>query len=468
MKSKFVVIGLGKSGIGAARLLKQLGNEVIIIEKEKNQNIEITANKIKNEGIKVELGIGLEMNILKNKIGSINEIESLIISPGIPWEHETLTKLRQNGVNIKSEMSLAWELLKDIPWIGITGTNGKTTITHLINHILTDNNFFAPMGGNIGYSATSIALDIITKKIRKPDFIVMEISSYQIEAGENIFPRIGICSNITPDHLERHKTFEKYRRIKLDLLKRSTSKILNGDDIEIRKESRIYKDCIWVGSKKYYHERNCNNFWVNERGILMEKNEEIFNTSMLKISGSHNIENVLLATAAAREIGISAEDISKSLITFKGIPHRLESIFISEKLNIINDSKATNFEAARIGLKAISGPSIIIIGGRIKKGNPSSWLSQLKKSSKAIIIFGESSSILYNLIKKSGFEGKSICCKDLNDAFLKSIDLSKKINIKNIILSPACSSFDQYKDFEERGNHFKTLTAQLDCIKSTL
>jgi len=456
LKSKIFVIGLGKSGIGAARLSKNNGDNVTIIEEAKSNKYKILKESLLHEGIYVELGQELNERTFEPWITQ-GRIKSIIISPGIPWDHPTLTKLRKSGIDIQGEINMAWQAIKEIPWIGITGTNGKTTVTYLLNHILESNSYVAPMGGNMGIPASQLALALRKKEGERPDIFIMEISSYQIESSPEINPFIGIWTNFTPDHLERHKTIEKYKSIKKSLIERSGVQILNADDPEILNIRESFNNPIWVSSKDSSHKNNIAKYWINNKGFLIEGSEELFETSILRIPGEHNIQNLLLATAAARYLGISAKGIKKSLRNFDGVPHRLEEIGEVNDIRIINDSKATNFEAATSGLKAIKGTTILLAGGQLKHGNPSSWIREVNQKVYAVILFGAGAKELKIMLKQSDFPGELICYENLEEATNSALQIAKIHKIKSIILSPACSSFDQYENFEDRGDHFKKL-----------
>ncbi len=453
MKAKVIVIGLGRSGIGAAKLLNYEGYKTMIFEEKKNGTYQDLAKKIINEGIEVKLGKSLEISSFEEFIPNISEI---IISPSIPWDHPTLEILRSKEIRIESEVNFAWKRINHIPWFGITGTNGKTTVTYLLNHILNNNGLVAPMGGNMGLSATSIVLDIKQGRIKNPDYLIMELSSYQIESSPDINPYIGIWTSFTPDHLERHKSIENYRSIKKSLLDRSNIRIFNGDDVELNKNRSYLGEGIWISCRN----NSNNNYWINDMGYIVEEGMELFNSSIIKIPGEHNIQNTLMATAAARKVGLSSDQIKSSIISFKGVPHRLEKILEKDELTIINDSKATNYDAAITGLRAIQSPSIVIAGGRLKKGDPKNWVQQIKKSAIAIILIGESAFELKGHLKRSNYKGTLLTCEKLEEAIHFALDIEKQYKPKSIILSPAASSFDQYKNFEERGDRFREIIVQ--------
>ena len=218
------------------------------------------------------------------------------------------------------EANIGWHNLKDINWVGITGTNGKTTVTHLLSHILSHNKLEAPPAGNIGTPFCKYAHDHNSNK--KLDWIIAELSSYQIEIACEIKPTIGIWTTFTPDHLDRHKTLENYFKIKNHLLKSSKIRIYNYDDYYLKSSSKKLSRGIWV-SLDYKNKtiKDCD-YWLDEKGYIVEKGIALFHSDALKLKGQHNILNLLLATAAARKIGLTGKKIKNSLKTYKQLPHR--------------------------------------------------------------------------------------------------------------------------------------------------
>ena len=439
--------------MAVAKLLEEEGHKAVILEKKNNSESYSLANKLNKGNITIQLGKSLE---IKNFEPWLDKISSVIISPGIDWHHPTLNILRDKGIAVESEISFAWKRLKHIPWIGITGTNGKTTVTYLINHILKTNGISAPMCGNMGYPVSSIALDLKSQAKKTPDYLIVELSSYQIEASIEVNPQIGIWTNISPDHLERHKSFDKYKAIKKSLLDKSKVKILNSNNKEINNIRSDFKDGIWISSQNSLE----SDYWINSAGMIIESGEELFDSSLLKMPGEHNLQNLLLSIAAARCIGLSSKQIQQSINTFKGVPHRLEKINNLNDLIIINDSKATNYNAAITGLKAIPKPSIVLAGGQLKKGDPSQWVDQIKRSALGVVLFGSGAQVLEKNLKEADFKGYLLTCDNLQEATQAGLKLAKEMKVKSLTLSPASASFDQYKDFEERGNHFRRIILQ--------
>ena len=455
MQAITIVIGLGRSGIGAARLLKSEGNYVTIFEKEEGEEVIALAKELRNEGIEVKLSQSLEIS---NFESYLERLSLVVISPGIPWNHPTINKLRAKGIIIKSEIALAWERLKQFKWIGITGTNGKTTVTYLLHHVLKENNLEVEMGGNMGRPATEIAISLKNENTISPKWLIMELSSYQLESEANISPYIGIWTNLTPDHLERHGSLERYANIKKTLLNNSQIAIYNADDKYLISIKDSLKKGVWISSIYETKTPNPPNYWVNTEGIIMENSIELFNSKLFQLKGKHNLNNLLLVVAASRALGIDGESIGESISSFKGVDHRLEKIGCLNGSEVFNDSKATNFDASVTGIDSIPYPCIVIAGGLAKEGDPSLWISTLKRKACAIILFGASRKELYELITSNGVTSKLISVKGLEEAVDQSVQISQRIKAKSIILSPACASFDQYKNFEYRGDHFKELT----------
>tara|TARA_Y100001968_G_scaffold332395_1_gene390410 strand:+ start:554 stop:1963 length:1410 start_codon:yes stop_codon:yes gene_type:complete len=455
-----IVLGLGTSGINAAKLLLSEGKKVLVLENNLSEELLSISKKLKSEGIQVVL-IGEPLNI-NNFTPWIEKISTITVSPGIDWEHKTLNQLRRKDIKIQGEIELAWKRLKHIPSIGITGTNGKTTVTTMLNHVLKFNNFNTDMGGNIGKSLSKIALEDKNNSYQKYDWLVLELSSYQIEGSQTIKPNIGIWTTFTPDHLERHNDLETYFKIKRSLLEKSNIRIYNSDDKYLSNKIKELPQGIWVGTNEQSTYQNHPKFWINQKGFIMEDKKKLFHTSLLKIPGKHNLQNLLLVTAAAREIGLDHKSIARSIDSFKTIPHRLEYLGKIGNLSFYNDSKATNFDSSITGLKSVPPPIILLAGGKLKEGDCKDWIEQIKKSTNGLVLFGASASQLKKTILRSSYNGEIIVRQGLEDATKVSMEIARKTNSKSILLSPACASFDQYKNFEERGNHFKELLKSYD------
>ena len=446
-----LVIGLGKSGYWAAKFLNSKKERVFVLEENKNDQLEIYKKELENIGIKVFLNMPFDFDKLSPLI---NNIKCVILSPAIQIENKTVIKLQKAGIKVFGEINIGWNSLKDLNWVGITGTNGKTTVTHLLSHILCQNNLKAPPAGNIGTPFCKYAYD--QNNNRNIDWIIAEISSFQIEIANKIKPKIGIWTTFTPDHLDRHKSLENYFNIKNNLLKESEIRIYNFDDKYLKTHTDNLAKGIWVSTeyKKDKTEKFCD-YWIDENGDVKEKGEILFKSNIFKLRGKHNMQNLLLATAAARIIGLRGENIENALKNFQQLPHRLETIFKSQDFEVINDSKATNFDSSIAGIKSIEERQILIAGGRIKNGDSDLWSKTVLEKCEGIFLYGESAQILKEILQKKGFKENIFMHKELRDLIPKSLDFLKESESKVLLFSPSCSSYDQFSNYEERGNSFK-------------
>ncbi|WP_341525369.1 UDP-N-acetylmuramoyl-L-alanine--D-glutamate ligase [Nostoc sp. UHCC 0302] len=479
--SKAHVIGLGKSGVAAARLLRQEGWEVELsdsasAESIASRNTSATLlqqqQELAAEQITVKLGYSLDLN-------GANLPQLIVVSPGVPWDVPVLVKARELGIETIGEMELAWRHLQSLPWVGITGTNGKTTTTALIAAIFQAAGLNAPACGNIGYAACEVALslkrggegesggegEITFLSSSSPsslDWVIAEISSYQIESSTSIAPRIGVWTTFTPDHLSRHKTLENYYNIKAKLLRQSELQVFNGDDTHLSKvELSNWADAYWtsvkgkdflIGEKGFYIQDG----WVIEKLNATSAPTPIVEVSALRMVGEHNQQNLLMAVAAARLAKIEPNAIVRAIAEFPGVAHRLEHICTWESIDFINDSKATNYDAAEVGLASVKSPAILIAGGEPKAGNDTAWLDKIKTKAAAVLLIGNAASTFAQRLQEVGYSNYQIV-ETMEKAVPKAAELAKQYQASVVLLSPACASFDQYANFEVRGDHFRQL-----------
>ena len=458
-----IVIGLGKSGIAAARLLQHHGWQVTVSDRGDGDALQPIKQTLEQEGIAVQLGQDLTPN---------PSIARIIVSPGVPWDSPTLVHARALGIEVMGEMELAWQALRTVPWIGVTGTNGKTTVTSLIEAIFTAAGCWAPACGNIGRAACEIALEGITAA-RSPDWIIAEISSYQIEASETLAPKIGLWTTFTPDHLNRHITLDRYYWIKAQLLLRSQQQILNGDDANLQQHMADWPDAAWTATGQIKanqtEERGKDDpkpdrpeamppepFAYIEADWVWARGTKILPVDAISMPGHHNLQNVLMAVAAAHLAGIAPEAIAKGIKTFPGVPHRLEQVIHWQDITFINDSKATNYDAAEVGLRSVAGPVILIAGGDPKVGKDGPWLAQIQSKVAVVLLIGDAAPAFAERLDQIGYHShKSVATLDV--AVPLAAKLAQTLNAKTVLLSPACASFDQYRSFEHRGDHFRQL-----------
>ena len=476
------VIGLGRSGIAAARLLQQEGWDVTVSDRNTSESLQQQQQALAAEGILVKLGHSLTLR-------DSDLPQLIVVSPGVPWDIPVLVEARTKGIDMIGEMELAWRHLHSCPWVGITGTNGKTTTTSLIAAIFQAAGFNAPACGNIGYAACELALKSGVRSedpaIQNPgrylrseetsdprapkskiqnslDWVIAEISSYQIESSHDLAPKIGVWTTFTPDHLSRHKTLENYYTIKAQLLGRSQLQVFNGDDPYLRQMGlNHWPEAYWtsVNGKDNLVGDRSKGFYI-EDGWVVFQDEPIVAASSLRMVGAHNQQNLLMAVAAARLAGIEKEAIQEAIANFPGVPHRLEHIITWQGIDFINDSKATNYDAAQVGLASVASPAILIAGGEAKAGDDTAWIETIQAKAAAVLLIGDAAPAFAERLQQSGYEQYEIV-ETMAKAVPRAAELAQQYDARVVLLSPACASFDQYQSFEHRGDDFRQLCQEL-------
>ncbi|MGB7440177.1 MAG: UDP-N-acetylmuramoyl-L-alanine--D-glutamate ligase [Coleofasciculaceae cyanobacterium] len=445
------IIGLGRSGIAAARLLKQSGWQVMVSDRNISEVLQKQQQTLAAEGITVKLGDYPTLD-------SPDLPELIVVSPGVPWDIPILQEARSKGIDTIGELELAWRYLNSSPWVGITGTNGKTTTTALIAAIFQTAGFQAPACGNIGHAACELALG---RKEEKRDWVIAEISSYQIESSQELAPQIGVWTTFTPDHLERHKSLENYYTIKASLLQRSKLQVFNGDDPYLRQlGKKHWPDAYWTSVRGAGGEADFQPWVYLENGWVIVNSQKILPVASLRMVGEHNYQNLLMAVAVAQLAEIEPEAIAQAIADFPGVPHRLEQVISWQSINFINDSKATNYDAAQVGLAAVDSPAILIAGGQGKAGDDTTWLKTIQAKAAAVLLIGEAAPSFAQRLEQVGYGSYEIV-EILEKAVPRALQLAQKYHAQVVLLSPACASFDQYQSFEHRGEHFRQLCLEL-------
>ena len=424
-----LILGFGKSGISASKILeKKLKNNIYVFDEK----------PIKTKYKKISI---------KNIDKEIKKIDFAIKSPGINDDHFVIKKLKEKNIPIYSEVELALSFIRSKNIIMITGTNGKSTTTYLsyliINEYLKKNGKKAVLCGNIGTPVSSVV-----DKVRENDWVVIEISSYQIQDSTFLKPKIAIILNITPDHIEHHGSFENYIKAKFKIfsnMDKNDTLIINNDDKILKKvkaNAKILKFSLKQKSDSYYK---------NQKIIVQKERQKLIFTPA-KIPGMHNIENQMASILASLCVGVDFKTIQDVLNKFRGLEHRIEFVREINGVIYINDSKATNVDSTLTALKALGRRKNIylILGGKHKNSPYTPLIPLIKKYVKKILAVGEATPIIFNDLK--GYV-EIIDAGNIKKAIEIAKNQAKKGDI--VLLSPACASFDQFKNFEERGKKFK-------------
>ncbi|MBP7214878.1 MAG: UDP-N-acetylmuramoyl-L-alanine--D-glutamate ligase [Candidatus Kapabacteria bacterium] len=438
-----LIIGASMSGHSAAILAKKLGYSVFVSELDKTEKFSDAIKEFNQYNISYEMG--------KNSIKNLDSCNIVITSPGVPRDAPILIEATNRGIPIISEIEFAYQHCNN-PIIAITGTNGKTTTTALIEYILNRSGVPAVAAGNIGKP-----LSEVVSNLEPGTVVVLEISSYQLDRIEFFHPNIAIITNITPDHLKYHKTMEDYIATKWKIASNQIPEdllILNFDDEYLSKGNPNVRSRI-----EYFSVRNSNcKAFVRDGKIIIRqhKEEELMNISELAIPGVHNVYNSLAAIIAANAIGISNTSLKQALMTFQGVNHRLEFVRILNGIKFINDSKATNVNSTIYALDTYSEPIVWIAGGRGDNNDYSKLDDLVFQKVKKIICIGEEAEAIYkhfNSIKPA------IICQTFPEAIWEAYESAEPGDI--VLFSPACKSFDMFNNFEHRGDVFKEIVNKL-------
>lgn len=439
-----IVFGAGISGIGAVKTLIENNAKVTLYDE----------NKI---NLEKEEEAYFQQNNVTLKVGKItpdflDDFDLLILSPGISIHNDLIQSALNKNIEVIGEVELAARLCKG-QIIAITGTNGKTTTTSLLAEMLKTLPSKACVGGNIGQSLSYTA----TKLANMEDVLLAEISSFQLESIAMFRPHIAAILNITPDHLDRHGSFAEYVKTKAKVSINQTTDdylILNYHDDNLQKIAQETKARICFFSSKEVLAKGA--FVDNGQLVIVwnGKRYEICPVSEMKIFGQHNVENALAACACAFFAGVSVEYMKKVLQTFAGVEHRIEFVKKINGVSYYNDSKATNPESSVKALEAFAGDVILIAGGYDKNTDLSEFMNLAKEKTDQLILLGNAKERFLVEAEKAGVANITVV-----DSFEKAIDLAHSLaNEPQVVLfSPACSSYDMFNNFEERGRYFKEL-----------
>ncbi|WP_075981018.1 UDP-N-acetylmuramoyl-L-alanine--D-glutamate ligase [Bacillus massilinigeriensis] len=432
---KVLVLGLAKSGVGAASLLHKLG-AFVTVNDQKPLSENSAAQGLLEQGIKVICG--------EHPVELLEDgFELVVKNPGIPYHNPMIVEALRRDIPVITEVELAYQV-SEAPFIGITGTNGKTTTTTLIYEMLHTGKKKPLIAGNIGTVASDVA-----QRAHEDNNIVIELSSFQLMGIDEFRPKIAIITNLYDAHLDYHGSREEYEKAKARITKNQKEQdylIVNAEQEEVMDIARASKAQIIPFSTK----RVLENGVYMENGWICLQGERIMETKDVVLPGAHNLENILCSVAAAKISGVDNDSIYKVLTTFKGVKHRLQFIEEIEGRRFYNDSKATNILATTNAIKAFDEPIILLAGG-LDRGNEFDELLPLFKKVKAIITFGQTAEKLERVAREAGIK-KIQRVDNVEKAVPVAFELSNPRDV--ILLSPACASWDQYKTFEVRGDIF--------------
>lgn len=436
---RVLVIGLGRTGVATARFCAGEGGEVVIVDEKQGKELGDALTAISD--IPVELKLGSRDDEI------VSTVDLVVPSPGVPPFHYLLKAARKRRVPVISEVELAYRFLTT-PIIAITGTNGKTTTTQLIGEMLTTWGKKVFVGGNIGNPLIGVA-----GKDEDFDYLVVELSSFQLQWIDRFRSAVAVLLNVGPDHLDYHGTYDEYRRAKERIFENQTDRdlaILNADDAVVASLGRkIESDVTWFSSSSMVEKGMFKDGNVLRYRNHEEDEEEYFINTMC-LRGNHNYENIMAAILAVRWCGCPSPAIRQTLETFSGLAHRMEFVGEARGVAFYNDSKGTNVDAVIRALDACSMPVILLLGGRNKGGDFTRLLEPIKKKAKTVIFFGEARTELQTTIGKTV---KTSMTETLKEAI--DIAWSNAQSGDVVLLSPGCASFDEFKDYEERGNYFR-------------
>ncbi len=439
---KVLVLGLGRSGISAAEYLAKRHAKVMLSESgEANETRLAQAEKLKAQGIEVEFG--------GHSDAACDFGNLVVVSPGISPSSDIIRKLEAKGKDIICDVELAARDT-EIKFIGITGTNGKSTTTALVSHILNNAGLKAPSCGNFG-------VPILDELEKQPDFLVTELSSYQLHYCKTLAPHVAVWTNLTPDHIEWHGNLQNYTEAKQKLFANQQANsyaVLNADDPivnEFKPPSQIFGFSVATTMDASVQCAFMKHGFLNYR--INGKTKTLCHAEDMKIIGKHNLENALAAVSVAAVLDIPAEKIIEGLKSFPGLEHRLEYVDTIDGVKYYNDSKGTNTNSTIKALEAFGAQKVILIAGGKDKHTPLDELVQcIQQHASDVILLGEAKERFSRALSEAGFKNVQIA-QSMEDA----VDIASGMSKGPVVLSPACASFDMFKDFEDRGRVFKNL-----------
>ena len=443
---RVLVIGLGRTGVATAGFLLEKGAKVLVADEKPIGDLEDAIDSL-DRGREVEVGIG------QDDVDVLSRTDLIVPSPGVPPFNPLVAEGVRRGIPIVSELELAAGYVKK-PIIAITGTNGKTTTTTLVGKILAHSGKGAFVGGNIGTPLISYV-----SGGQEDDYVVLEISSFQLQWVRDFHPFIAMLLNVSSDHLDYHGSLEEYRSVKERIFARQGSgdlAILNADDpASVRLARRLPAEHVMCFSSSSTLGEG---IFIDGESLRyrVAGRDEKYPIGEIRLKGMHNLENVMAAVLAARMCGCPPGKIVDALKRFAGIPHRIELVGSVGGVEYYNDSKGTNVDAVYRALGSFPGPVVLLMGGRYKGGDFSILAKLVRERARALILFGEAAGTIEAMI---GGLVKTHRAGDLKEAVCIARDSASTGD--TVLLSPGCSSFDQFKNYEERGFAFKGIVERM-------
>ncbi|MDF2520326.1 MAG: UDP-N-acetylmuramoylalanine--D-glutamate ligase [Clostridia bacterium] len=447
---KALVIGAAVSGIPTVKKLYEMGAHITLNDKKSSEEIEKMLAKADVQGIRIVGG--------EHPVELAKQCDFVIVSPGVPLEQPIIEKARELGKEVIGEIELAYRLTKT-PIAAITGTNGKTTTTALLGEIMKESGRQTFVTGNIGNAMISEV-----DNAKQEDIFVLEASSFQLDTIADFKPTVAAILNVTPDHMDRHKTLDNYIAAKCKVFKNQTEEdysILNMDnEVTATLEDRTKGKVLFFSRKQTLKE----GAFVEDNNLVVAlngKKETVINVADIFIPGPHNLENSLAAALMAYCLGVKAQVIGKVLKDFRGVEHRVEYVDEVNGVTYYNDSKGTNTDASIQAVLAMSRPIVLIAGGYDKGGEFDDFIKTFDGRVKEMVLIGKTADKIEQTARRYGFNAIHRA-----DSFEDAFDLCTKLAVPGdcVLLSPACASWGMFNNFEERGRIFKSLVKGLRGI----
>ena len=431
------VVGLGKSGVAATRLLRTDSIPVYASDVGTGDKLEAQAAELRHAGATVDLG--------RHDLDRIRRAVAVVVSPGVPPDAPPLTAAAAAGLPIVAEVDLGFTQLGHARCIGITGTNGKTTTTSLVAHVLAAAGIQTESAGNIGRPLSDVA-----REGKEPDWIALELSSFQLHDSPHLDPAIGLLTNLAPNHLDRYHSLAEYYGDKALLFRHARDAsvwITNADDPAVK---AMVADV--TGRHVRFSIQDRADAWYDRKGRrLMLGDVAILPRDELPLLGDHNVANALAASLAAREAGAEPGRLAAGLRSFKAIPHRVEPICEVDGVLWVNDSKSTNVTSTEVAVAALERPFVLLLGGRHKGAPYSPLIPLLQSRCRAVVAYGEAEPIVAQDLE--GSVPVERAGRDFSAVLAAARRLAKPGDA--VLLSPACSSYDMFTNYEERGDRFR-------------